>query len=139
NFSANVSPTCSDVSNGFFRRWIVIPFPNSFEGRQDPRLLENLSTPGNLSGLLNRALHGLRRLEQKNGFTMGPSLQVAHKKYQQAADNIAGFLAACCQVGPSLSDPSKELFLRYTERCQENVMKPTSKKKLTRRLLEEIS
>lgn len=138
-FSANVPPTSSDVSNGFFRRWIVIPFPNSFEGRQDPRLLERLTTPGNLSGLLNRALHGLRRLEQKNGFTMGPSLQEAHKKYQQEADNISGFLAECCEIGPSLTYPRKELFLRYTEWCQENGMKPTTKKKFNQRLLEEIS
>lgn len=112
-FSANVPPTSSDVSSGFFRRWIVIPFPNSFEGRQDPHLLDRLTTPENMSGLLNLALRGLRRLGQQNGFTMGPSLVDALKRYQQEADNIAGFLAECCRVEQGLSYPRKELYLRY--------------------------
>jgi len=137
-FSANVPPTSSDVSNGFFRRWIVIPFPNSFEGRKDPHLLERLTTPGNLSGLLNFALHGLRRLEQKNGFTMGPSLVEALKKYQQEADNISGFLAECCQFGSSLVYPRKELYNRYIEWCSENGLKATTKKKFNQRLLEQV-
>jgi len=137
-FSANVPPTSSDVSNGFFRRWIVIPFPNSFEGRQDPHLLHRLTTPENLSGLLNLALHGLRRLDRQNGFTMGPSLAEALKKYQQEADNISGFLAECCKVEQGLTYPRKDLYLRYTEWCLENGLKATTKKKFNQRLQEQV-
>lgn len=137
-FSANVPPTSSDVSNGFFRRWIVIPFPYSFEGRQDPHLLDRLTSTEELSGLLNLALEALRRLDQQKGFTTGPSLEKALTKYMQEADNIAGFLVECCKIDVNETYPRKEFYHKYVEWCQENGVKSTTKKKFNQRLLEKV-
>jgi len=62
----------------------------------------------------------------------------ALKRYQQEADNIAGFLAECCRVEQGLSYPRKELYLRYTEWCLENGLKATTKKKFNQRLREQV-
>ena len=59
-FSANKLPMSPDKSYAFYRRWILISFPNTFEGEnRNPNILEEISTPEELSGLLNWALEGL--------------------------------------------------------------------------------
>ena len=69
-FSANEIPHSSDNTFAFYRRWCIIPFNNKFEGEKaDVNLLHKLTTPEELSGLLNRALQGLIRLIDNNGFT----------------------------------------------------------------------
>ena len=59
-FSANHPPQSTDGSQAFFDRWDVIPFNQSFRGtaREIPRaeLDARLAAPGELSGLLNKAL-----------------------------------------------------------------------------------
>ena len=70
-FSTNEPPPTHDVSQAFFDRWIVLPFRKRFRGTaaEDKNLIRKLSTPKELSGLLNRALDGLERLRRNGGFT----------------------------------------------------------------------
>jgi putative DNA primase/helicase len=69
-FSANTVPRSpSDDSDAFFRRWIIIPFPNKFEGdNRDERILAKLTTSTELSGLLSLALKALRELLRRGAF-----------------------------------------------------------------------
>ena len=67
-FSANSAPRSDDSTHGFFRRWIVIPFSRVFDENSSdavPRAVldARLSTPGELSGMLNRALDALPQVE----------------------------------------------------------------------------
>ena len=53
-FSANSVPDSPDTSPAYLRRWLVIPFPNRFEGdKADRNLLDKLTTPEELSGFLS--------------------------------------------------------------------------------------
>ncbi len=61
-FSANSAPRSDDATHGFFRRWLVIPFNRTFDEKDAvPRAVldARLSSPGELSGLLNKALDAL--------------------------------------------------------------------------------
>ena len=51
-----------DTDKGFFRKWITIECPNDFDGIEDIKIFERLSTAEELSGLLNKSIEGLRRL-----------------------------------------------------------------------------
>src|SRR5207302_7003645 len=65
-FSCNKVPEVQEDSDAFFRRWIIITFPNKFEGANDDRdMLSKLTTPEELSGIFNWALKGLKRLQQQ--------------------------------------------------------------------------
>jgi putative DNA primase/helicase len=69
-FSANQPPRSDDSTQGFFRRWIVVPFSRTFEeGARDtiPRaeLDSKLADPVELSGVLNKALDALRASQKK--------------------------------------------------------------------------
>ena len=60
-FSANEIPESDDKSDAFYRRWLIFHFDKKFVGgKEDTKLLEKLTTPDELSGLLNKALTGLK-------------------------------------------------------------------------------
>lgn len=53
-FSTNKIPVAYDESDAFFRRNIIITFPNRFEGkREDPDLIKKLTTEKEVSGIFN--------------------------------------------------------------------------------------
>jgi len=60
-------PTGAD--KGFFRKWMIIVCPNEFDGSKDKKkLIAELTTPQELSGLLNIALEGLKLLLKEDDF-----------------------------------------------------------------------
>jgi hypothetical protein len=73
---------------------ILIRFPNYFDPtdpKTDIHILEKLTTPSELSGLLNLALDGLHRLLQHGYFTNEKTLQERKYEYIKASDPIHYF------------------------------------------------
>lgn len=63
-FSCNQIPKTKDASDAFFRRWVIITFPFTFEGVADNKeLIKELTTDEELSGLLNIAIEYYHKLE----------------------------------------------------------------------------
>ncbi|MEY2195740.1 phage/plasmid primase, P4 family [Neobacillus sp. BF23-41] len=99
-FSANELPKSSDLTNGFFRRWLIVPFPNKFEGKNaDKNLMDKLTTEEELSGLLNLALNGLKRLREQGHFTENETTMTALDNYKRDIDNISTFIEEECMLG----------------------------------------
>ncbi len=85
-FSANQLPKTYDETDGFFRRIILIDFPNKFDGpNRDDHLLEKLTTPEELSGFLNLAISGLNRLLKSHKFTYAKTLDEVRADYNKRA------------------------------------------------------
>ncbi len=62
-FSANKIPQTADESDAYFRRNVVISFPNKFdEDKADPDLLSKLTTDEEMSGIFNVLMIALRRI-----------------------------------------------------------------------------
>ena len=94
-FSANHPPRSSDSSAAFFRRWLVIPFDHTFApDEQIPRdiLDGRLQAPEELSGLLNKALDGLRRVQRQRRFSEPESTQAAWRDFHATTDPLAVWL-----------------------------------------------
>jgi P4 family phage/plasmid primase-like protien len=73
---ANELPPVRDKTSAFFRRPIIFEFNNRFtteNGKKDPDLMAKLTTPEELSGLLNWALEGRKRLHKNKEFSNQPS------------------------------------------------------------------
>lgn len=90
-FSANDPPRSSDSSEAFYRRWIAIPFPRTFqphERRPREELDAELSDPGELSGVLNKALQWLPHIRE-HGLTETRSMRETHGEFRQATDPFA--------------------------------------------------
>ena len=94
-FSANHPPRSADSSAAFFRRWVVIPFDHTFgPDEQIPRdvLDARLQAPEELSGLLNKALDGLRRVQRQRRFSEAESTQAAWRDFHSTTDPLAVWL-----------------------------------------------
>lgn len=68
-FACNKIPNVEDANDdAYFSRWIVIQF-NKAVAKADKFLIDKLSTPEELSGVLNFALEGLKRLLDQHDFS----------------------------------------------------------------------
>lgn len=84
-YSANSIPRSFDKSEGFYRRWIFIPFNATFspdDPDYDPMIFDKITTDQALSYLLNLALKGARRLMKQGKFTQPASVANALEAYR---------------------------------------------------------
>jgi putative DNA primase/helicase len=81
-FSANKIPEATDDSDAYYRRYIIISFPNKFEGdKADLDLLQKLTTEEKLSGIFNILMTTLRRvLKNKRIFLNEKTIQERREK-----------------------------------------------------------
>ncbi len=137
-FSANEAPPTADNSDAFFERWLILPFDRKHRGteHEDKALLAKLTTPTELSGLLNMALDGLDRLRRQNGFTRTTATDEAAERFRIDADSAAGFCEENCTIydGARIAKPA--LFQAYKAWCEENNRRPLAAVRFSRRLHE---
>lgn len=87
-YSCNNIPRSFDKSDGFYRRWLFIPFNARFSSSDpdyDPLIEDKITTPEALSYLLNLGIRGAERLIKKGHFTEPESVKEALEAYK--ADN----------------------------------------------------
>jgi putative DNA primase/helicase len=129
-FSANQAPRSADSSDGFFRRWIVIPFTRTFspgaEGFIRKEVLDAvLSDPRELSGVLNRALSVWRRV-RADGITLSPSMREAWDELRAATDPLAVWLDTATTENPSAVVAQGDLLSAYRRACEKGGRSPVS-------------
>jgi putative DNA primase/helicase len=137
-FSANEAPPTSDSSDAFFDRWLILPFQRRHRGtdHQDHDLLAKLTTPAELSGLLNHALVALARLHRQGGFTKIASSERAGERFRIDSDTAAGFSEECCDLDPARRIPKPALYGAYKGWCEENRRGALGAARFNRRLIE---
>jgi len=121
-FSANHVPRSGDASHAFFRRWLVVPFDRTFEpDEQVPReeLDARLSEPGELSGVLNRALAVLPRI-QREGFTESESMRDAWEEFKAMTDPVAVWLENNTVSEANAWVPKSALIAAYNKSAEES-------------------
>lgn len=87
-YSCNAIPRSFDKSEGFYRRWLLIPFNARFSASDedyDPMVGDKITTPTALSYLLNLGIKGAQRLIRNGKFTEPRSVKDALEAYK--ADN----------------------------------------------------
>ena len=117
-FSCNQIPRSPDDSDAFFRRWIIINFPNQFIENADKKLLEKLTTPEEMSGFFNFALDGLNRLLENGDFSNSKSIQEVRDNYVRQSDSVGAFCMDCIRVSPDNWVVKKDLFTNYADYCR---------------------
>jgi len=123
-FSANKPPKVVDEdSYAFWRRWIVISFPNQFpenDPKTDLDILSKLTTESELSGLLNLALDGLKRLLANSKFSYGKTVDETQSYYLRASDPVFAFVEDCCELDFNAVTSKDDLFEAYKDYCQKS-------------------
>lgn len=120
-FSTNQIPDTSDDSYAYFRRWVILRFDRTFEGpASDRRLIDKLTTPEELSGLLNVAVAGLKRLKEEYGFEH-TDIDEIREMYREGASKIIDFIKEQCELDTANSElmiRTYDLHEAYVDYCK---------------------
>jgi len=120
-FSTNRVPEAYDNTTAFFRRWVLINFPNQFMGDDaDPHLLEQLTTDEELSGFFNWALEGLKRLDRQGGFSYTSTIDEVQRQYERMSNPLKAFKEDHLRKDPNAITPKNDLYRAYVNYCIDN-------------------
>jgi len=134
-YSANKLPEAYDDTDAFFRRWIIISFPNVFdETNRNPKILEEITTEEELSGLLNEAIKGLHRLMDRGDFTTTKSTEEWREDYIRLSDPIKAFVMDCIDISPEAYIPKPTLYSAFVEYCKKSKLPVKTSNMFTRDL-----
>ncbi len=121
-FSCNEMPKTSDKSDAFFIRWIIINFPNRFDDknpRTDKMLIDKLTTPQELSGLLNKGLEAAKTLFKNQHFTNNLNVEEIRLYYEKLSNPIYAFTEENCIKQTDGEIPKKEFYMKLMTYCME--------------------
>jgi putative DNA primase/helicase len=115
-FSANELPQVDDRTIAFWRRWVLIPFPVDFTGREDRDLPAKLQLE--LSGILNWALDGLRKVRE-SGFPGADGTIALKEEWKRRSDSVYYFGTTSMVKDPTAWMETAALYGAYVEFCEE--------------------
>jgi P4 family phage/plasmid primase-like protien len=126
-FSANKIPDSDDKSYAYYKRWLILVFGKVFEGyTRDTELINKLTTPEELSGLLNLALIALRKLRMDGGFG-DISVERIRQQYEENANTVKAFLDDRCIIdltAPEYYTLTTNMYNEYLIFCKERKERP---------------
>ncbi|KVD48832.1 hypothetical protein WI85_16510 [Burkholderia ubonensis] len=134
---SNHVPKVSDHSEGFWRRFDIVPFPVHIpEGERDPMLAQDIIRD-ELSGVLNWVLEGLVRLLARGQFN--PKLPGPMRRAKIAARTVTSTVAAWADevsaARTTVADASRvKVYRNYKDWCRENGVAAESSIEFWRRL-----
>lgn len=142
-FSANQLPKTRDLSDAFFMRWIVLEFPYTFVKQEefdqsdsfyvklrDPDIINKISNPEEMSGLLNWSLIGLKRLQDRKDFSYNKSTEEVRNMWIRKSDSFKAFVMDKIKEGFGLQIEKSELQHHYHNYCIEYDLKPVGDKSI---------
>lgn len=130
----NEKPVIKDTSDGFWRRMRMIPFLQQFkEGRNaDPLLGQKLQAE--LSGILNWAVEGLRRLQKNGGFTVSKAGKAATENFRDQSDPVRAYLVEYWDTGSEVALPKNVVYNHYLENRHDPEEEPLAEGKFFKEL-----
>jgi putative DNA primase/helicase len=143
-YAANEVPdVSSDVSKNdeaFWRRWLLIEFPNHYsKTERDIDLADRLTKTAALSSVLNWAIEGRKRLLEQGWFTDEERYaQGKRERWQAWGDSVTKFIKQCVERDPSADNmTTNDAHRRYAAWCRDTDLKPVGQQQLTTTLKQE--
>lgn len=126
----NNRPRFVDRSSGLWRRMMVVPWGRTIK-ESDPGFVRGMDDPtwwersGELPGIFNWAVVGLKRLRAQGRFTKSEVSQQAIEEYKSESNPARQFLEDGYEEAPSdIRTPSPEVYRAYKLWCTENCYSP---------------
>jgi phage/plasmid-associated DNA primase len=117
----------SDPSGTIATRFVPVLFHESFLGRENDNLTEELAIE--LPGILNWAIEGWRRLRARGKFRLPPASQEALERMAKKAASILNFVEEECEIASHLSWRRNDCYRAYEAYWSEGNNKPLSRPK----------
>ena len=113
----NELPNLSDSSGALASRFVLFVLEKSFYGQENPRLTEDLLEEA--PGILNWALEGLDRLEERGYFKQPDSGSESLRQLEDLSSSIATFVRERCKTGAAHSVSVDDLWKAWKDWCED--------------------
>jgi len=136
-WACNKLPPSSEDTTAYYERFLIFNFDHTFTGaNQDINLLEKLTTPQELSGLLNFAIEGLKRLLTNKQFSNSKTTKENRAQYIRSSDSCLAFIEECTEVDqesePFIFISEEDCYRKYIMYCAEHRVQKKDKGSLTK-------
>ncbi len=131
----NHRPIIKGDDDGIWRRIVVLPFRQKFEGSRCDKQLE-AKLWAERDGILLWMIEGARQYLASGNLTLSPVIFAEQRQYRRESDLLGEFLADCTVADPASRMLDKELFGKWGHWCDVNGHKPGTKTTFTQRLAE---
>jgi putative DNA primase/helicase len=141
-FACNELPIVYEPSDAFWRRWVILDFPFKFlpddelsaalendpdnkwrYKKRDPHKIENISTDEEMTGMLNWALNGLKRLFEREDFTDSQTTKEIEEKWMARSDSCLSFTMFFVEEDYDSFVTKKDFRKYYSLYCKKNKLK----------------
>ena len=143
-FACNELPRVYDHTDGFWDKWILLEFPYKFESKKvydkipiderkmvklkDPKIIDNIASDIELSGLLNKALDGLHRLLKNKSFSQTRGSKEIKDIWIRKSDSFSAFCIDTIEEHYDSFITKKDLRKRYFRYCKQHKLKGSGDK-----------
>jgi putative DNA primase/helicase len=120
----NEKPIIRETDEGTWRRVRLIPFTQTFDGKQhrrDTNLLDKLAQEH--SGILNWLIEGCREWRER-GLGEAPEVDKATQEYREDSDLLGQFISDCCRKRNGAFSETKRLFTAWQGWCVTSGLHP---------------
>jgi len=119
----------------YYRRWLPIPCDNQIQkDEQDPFLFNKLTTPQEMSGLLNWALEGLQRIFNQGKFSFNKDWKEVKALMEKHSNHLSAFVQDCLEECSGAKMGKEEMWHLYEAYSIKHRLKRLTKAQLGRRL-----
>lgn len=139
-FSCNEIPKVGDLTNGWFRRVVYVPFNAVFSPQDkdfDPLINEKLCTQESLNYLFKLGISGLKRMITNHTTTTGEQVTTLKASIRIESDSLLGFVTEY-GINNIPDNVTQDIYDEYLLYCSNNGHKyPITKSKMSRRFNKE--
>jgi putative DNA primase/helicase len=116
--ACNEVPETPDTTDGFFRRAVIINFPNSFEKTANPNLLQEIATEENLWNFFKSCMNAFKLAKENNGWIVRESTEQKRDKYIVYSNSAIAFCGIALEYDPEMHIKSEVIYTHYLEYCK---------------------
>jgi P4 family phage/plasmid primase-like protien len=122
-FSCNLLPEIGDKTLAMNERLAVVEFPNTFERGSpecDPDIYDKLTTPEEMSGILNWMIEGLKRLMQNKKFSPYRNFDNVSEYHKSSQDPVKVFAETCVVYDANYQLHKDVVYKKYLDFVKEH-------------------
>jgi putative DNA primase/helicase len=116
-FGCNRLPPTKDQSDGFWRRWLILPLNRSFQAdpQRDPKIAEKI-VAAERPQIVRWALDGAARLQRQSDYTLPVGHELTLRRWRGVEDSERLFIETSCRPCKpgERGELSSKLFDAYT-------------------------
>ena len=141
-FACNELPMVYEHTRAFWDRWLLLDFPYFFVPEEeldqenwklklkDETIIERITTPVELNGLLNKALDGLDRLLKNKRFSSTKGSKEIKELWIRKANSFMAFCLDKLKESYNNYIPKRDIRKSYNKYCKQHKVKGTSDKNI---------